>query len=357
MRQKSSFVLFLSFIFVSCFPEVKVEKLPHINDKQNSGEQQAENLDERTFSSLVGATEKELTKIDNISIGDTLQGRIVKINDGDTYQLLLNDNQTVRIRMEGIDAPEGGMPYYRVSKKYLTNLAANAMVKSVIIDIDHYNRFVCRTYLDRKELSAEMLKSGIAWHYKKYNRDENFARLESEARAAGLGLWKEKDPVPPWIHRRLRRQGISTKELREFSLKTFELSDENPSILFRGFKVKKNKTKIEIYRNDDFIQTLEPLPKMKNNAALIHFADYNMDGHMDIMVKINNGVHYFFYNNETDDFAYRKDWTFEVWKMNKPKKQILSVSTNTPYTGSVQLFQIEDDKELQLLRTVKFDEN
>jgi micrococcal nuclease len=44
-------------------------------------------------------------------------GKIIGVLDGDTYDILMAGNQTIRIRMEGIDAPEKGMPFYQKSKK------------------------------------------------------------------------------------------------------------------------------------------------------------------------------------------------------------------------------------------------
>ena len=64
-----------------------------------------------------------------------LKGRVIKIIDGDTYDIILTGNQTERIRMEGIDAPEKGMPFYQVSKKYLGELCFNKIVTKYIWEI------------------------------------------------------------------------------------------------------------------------------------------------------------------------------------------------------------------------------
>ena len=42
-----------------------------------------------------------------------LTGRIIHVADGDTVTLLTEQNQSVRIRLSGIDAPEKGSPSAR----------------------------------------------------------------------------------------------------------------------------------------------------------------------------------------------------------------------------------------------------
>ena len=38
--------------------------------------------------------------------GQKISGKVIKVIDGDTYDLLTDDKKTIRVRMEGIDAPE-----------------------------------------------------------------------------------------------------------------------------------------------------------------------------------------------------------------------------------------------------------
>ena len=68
---------------------------------------------------------------------------------------------------------------------------------------DRYGRLVARVILpDGRDLSVELVKAGLAWHYKKYSDDEELARLEDEVRKAKRGLWSEPEPVPPWEWRK-----------------------------------------------------------------------------------------------------------------------------------------------------------
>lgn len=139
-----------------------------------------------------------------------ISGNVVHIVDGDTYDLLTADNQTIRVRMEGIDAPERGMAYYKVSKNYLGQLCMNQQIKFKQTGVDSYKRALGFSYLtDNREIGAEMLKSGMAWHFKKYNQNPVLSNLEIEARKARRGLWQDENPTPPWEKRKQQRNGIS----------------------------------------------------------------------------------------------------------------------------------------------------
>lgn len=144
---------------------------------------------------------------------ELLSGKVIGILDGDTYDLLTPDKKTIRVRMAAIDAPERGMPFYNVSKQQLAKLCFGKMVTLKEDARDRYDRIVAFTYLaDSTEVSAEMLKAGMAWHFKKYNSDPELAKLEVEARKAKRGLWIDKHPMEPWRNRKLHRSGISTKD-------------------------------------------------------------------------------------------------------------------------------------------------
>jgi len=136
-------------------------------------------------------------------------GKVIRIVDGDTYHLLVDSNRTLKVRMEGIDAPERGMPFYRVSKDYLGQLCFNKPVKLKITGEDRNGRTLGFTYLDDgRELGHEMIKAGMAWHFRRYNDDDELADLETEARKAKRGLWAENNPTPPWEYRKFKRKGV-----------------------------------------------------------------------------------------------------------------------------------------------------
>lgn len=145
-------------------------------------------------------------------------GKVIAVLDGDTYDVLMKENKTVRVRMEGIDAPEKGMPFYRVSKNYLAELCFGKNISLVENGMDKHGRTLAFSYLDDgRELSHEMIKAGLAWHFKQYSSDSILAGLEVAARNSRAGLWADNNPMAPWENRRLHRAGISTKDSFEIT--------------------------------------------------------------------------------------------------------------------------------------------
>lgn len=69
---------------------------------------------------------------------------------------------------------------------------------------DRYKRTLGKIVLDGRDVNLAMVAAGLAWHYKKYEREQSAAdRLlydgaEKDARLAGRGLWKDAWHVPPW---------------------------------------------------------------------------------------------------------------------------------------------------------------
>lgn len=199
-------LLALSIFLTSCSGCSK-SSIRSLQDKQSTNRYQTE-ISENTLSVTTETSNTSETI-------DFTIGKVIAVLDGDTYDLLINGNQTIRIRMEGIDAPERGMPYYQVAKKYLSNLCFGNLVKFVPTKKpDSHNRLIGFTYLeDGTEMSHEMIKAGLAWHFKKYNSDEDLAELEIQARNSKIGLWQNENPMSPWENRRLHKQGISTKKM------------------------------------------------------------------------------------------------------------------------------------------------
>ena len=130
------------------------------------------------------------------------------IDDGDTIMVLDVTNKTQTIRLQGIDAPEGGQSFGSRSRQNLGDLVGGKEVTVEWFKRDRYGRIVGKVSLNGSDVCLEQIKAGMAWHYKYYQSEQSnedrelYANAETEARAAQRGLWSEASPIPPWDFRR-----------------------------------------------------------------------------------------------------------------------------------------------------------
>lgn len=135
-----------------------------------------------------------------------LKGKVVKISDGDTITILV-DNEQHRIRLDGIDCPEKKQAYGQKAKEFVSDLVFGDTVRIVWEEKDFFGRILGVVYnSDGVNVNEELLKAGLAWHYKQYNKDARLAELENAARKAKLGLWQDKNPTPPWEFRKAKKK-------------------------------------------------------------------------------------------------------------------------------------------------------
>ncbi|WP_051165336.1 thermonuclease family protein [Methyloversatilis universalis] len=74
--------------------------------------------------------------------GAELVGRVVAVADGDTLTLLDADRRQYKVRLQGIDAPEKGQDYWRVSKQFLADRVFSQSVTIEYEKTDRYGRLV-----------------------------------------------------------------------------------------------------------------------------------------------------------------------------------------------------------------------
>ncbi len=138
---------------------------------------------------------------------ETLFGRVVGVSDGDTITLLDTTQTQHKIRLTGIDAPEKAQAFGQISKKTLSNLIYNKEVQISWQKRDRYHRILGKVLLNGQDICLEQVKRGMAWHYKKYQRDQSlddqklYSDAEANARASRLGLWTEANPIEPSVFR------------------------------------------------------------------------------------------------------------------------------------------------------------
>ncbi len=134
-------------------------------------------------------------------------GRVTRVSDGDTiWVTLAGGRKRAKIRLYGIDAPERSMPFGAASRRELRALVMTREVRVVPVARDRYRRVVGKVFRGERDVGAALLSAGLAWHYKRYDKNPAYGRLERDARAAKRGLWSQTTPMAPWTFRRQRRR-------------------------------------------------------------------------------------------------------------------------------------------------------
>jgi endonuclease YncB( thermonuclease family) len=129
-----------------------------------------------------------------------LTGRVVAVADGDTFTLLMDNKEQIRVRLTEIDAPESDQPWGMRAKEALASLVSSQTVRVVTAGRDQYGRTLGRVYVAGKDVSAEMLRTGSAWAYSQYLTDTSLLGIQKQAQIDHRGLWSlsMQDRVPPW---------------------------------------------------------------------------------------------------------------------------------------------------------------
>lgn len=131
------------------------------------------------------------------------EGKVTAIKDGDTYKVLYNGKEQT-IRLAHIDCPEKKQPFGMRAKQFASDLCFGKIVTvKTEGKTDRYKRIIGEIILlDGTNVNKELVRNGLAWHYKKYSNSTEYAELEILARHQQIGLWSETDPVSPWLWRR-----------------------------------------------------------------------------------------------------------------------------------------------------------
>ena len=137
---------------------------------------------------------------------NSITGKVVSVADGDTITVLTSDKVQHKIRFAHIDTPEMNQPYGKKAKQHLSSLIFNKTVKVDITTKDRYGRSIGVVWLSEREINLTMVEAGLAWHYKRYSKDEAYSQVELNAKTAKIGLWADDKAVPPWEFRKNKKE-------------------------------------------------------------------------------------------------------------------------------------------------------
>ncbi len=136
------------------------------------------------------------------TLSTTFTGKVIKITDGDTIVVLTEDKKQVKIRLEGIDCPESNQDFGNKAKQAVSDLCFGKQVRIEKSGEDRYGRTLGFVFVGDINVNKELIRQGVAWRFKQYNKDEELAKMEQHARLKKIGLWSHPNPVAPWEFRR-----------------------------------------------------------------------------------------------------------------------------------------------------------
>jgi endonuclease YncB( thermonuclease family) len=146
---------------------------------------------------------------------DYLLANVVQVHDGDTITVTLGGSaaargkpRLVRVRLNGIDAPELAQPYGFQSRDHLAAAILGKQVMLTTTTVDRYGRIVAKVTCKGVDECLDQLNAGTAWLYTLYQNSispadrPTYAKAAATARDQQLGLWALEGQTPPWEFRK-----------------------------------------------------------------------------------------------------------------------------------------------------------
>lgn len=146
---------------------------------------------------------------------ETLEGLVAGVVDGDTLMVDVPNRGQLRVRLAWIDAPDRLQEHGEASRSGLNALAAGQSVRMETVVEEKGQQVAvvwvrapdapCRDAGCPKTLDLGMAQvaRGMAWHDRRSLGQSPQARgqyehAEFEAKIRRVGLWRGKNPTPPW---------------------------------------------------------------------------------------------------------------------------------------------------------------
>ena len=128
------------------------------------------------------------------SAGEDFQGKVVRIVDGDTIEVL-HSLRAERIRLHGVDAPEKSQAFGSRARQFTAGLVFGRIVTVREKGRDRYGRTLAEIALpDGRILNRELVANGFAWHYKRYSSDRQSGAIGRDGACAEAGVVGRRPP-------------------------------------------------------------------------------------------------------------------------------------------------------------------
>src|SRR5258706_12727861 len=105
-----------------------------------------------------------LVSLSTAKAEEILRGKVVNVIDGNTFEMIAEDNESYKIMLYGVDSPELGQEYGDKAKKLLEKLLLNKEITARIQGKDRKGtRLGITEAQDLSDPRIELLQAGLAW--------------------------------------------------------------------------------------------------------------------------------------------------------------------------------------------------
>lgn len=197
------------------------ESLRWVEGRVASWALQAQQAAEPLLLQATGNAESLLGELHEPEVrpGNELLGSVVAVIDGDTIDVVDRGKVRHKVRLTGIDAPEGDQAFGQAAQENLARMVAGKSVRIEHSKLDKYGRVLGKVWVQPADCprcgmtldtSHAQLLAGMAWWYRYYAKEQSpedrgrYESAEDEARARRRGLWSDPHPINPYDWRKGR---------------------------------------------------------------------------------------------------------------------------------------------------------
>jgi endonuclease YncB( thermonuclease family) len=130
---------------------------------------------------------------------ETIQGKVIRIANGDTLTILDARKREHTVRLAEIDAPESKQAFGAQSRQSLSALCFKKAAQIEWREKDRKGRYIGQVICAGVNANAEQVRRGFAWVSPRFTKPGSLLyETEAYARFREIGLWADPRSMPPW---------------------------------------------------------------------------------------------------------------------------------------------------------------
>jgi len=128
--------------------------------------------------------------------GQLIKATVVRVIDGDTFEVRIGQGSPVRVRVIGYDSPEKDEPFGDTATKFVKALleGREVLLESDVQALDRYGRRLYHVWLQPTLLSELMLLTGLGQQMTippNVKHVDFLTQAQKNGREIGLGIWSK----------------------------------------------------------------------------------------------------------------------------------------------------------------------